>query len=70
MNTSIVSTTEETYSQASQDLFVLKTLHYKRNKTFLDIGPRSNTFLLENKYDWTGITVHRYSDSININYEI
>ena len=69
MNTSTVSTTEESYSQASQDLFVLKTLHYKRNGTFLEIGPRSNTFLLENKYDWTGITVHRYSDSININYE-
>ena len=82
--------TEETYSQISQDLFVLKTLHYKRNGKFLEIGTshpieRSNTFLLENKYDWTGIVVHKDSSfeylytthrpkcsciySININYE-
>lgn len=74
MNTSPVSITEETYSQASQDLFVLKTLHYKRNGTFLEIGSshpidRSNTFLLENKYDWNGIILDRDS-SIESLYKI
>jgi len=47
MNTSTVSATEETYSQASQDLFVLKTLHYKRNGTFLEIGPEVIHFYLK-----------------------
>jgi hypothetical protein len=50
------------YSQASQDLFVLLMTQYKRGGTFLEIGSNdpvktSNTYLLESKYEWTGIMV-------------
>jgi hypothetical protein len=50
------------YSQASQDLFVLLVTQYKRGGTFLEIGSNdpiqtSNTYLLESKYEWTGIMV-------------
>lgn len=50
------------FSQASQDLFVLLMTQYKRSGTFLEIGSNdpiqtSNTYLLESKYEWTGIMV-------------
>lgn len=50
------------YSQAGQDLFVLKMLGNKRNGTYLDIGSYvsrhgSNTFLLDQEFDWDGICV-------------
>jgi len=43
-----------------QDLFVLSELNFKRGGFFVEFGATngidlSNTFLLENKYDWTGI---------------
>ncbi len=52
----------ETYCQEAQDLKTL--LHYKLKKEgyFLEIGASdgikfSNTYLLEKRYDWTGICV-------------
>jgi FkbM family methyltransferase len=60
----------ETYSQHAQDLKVL--LHYKlkENGYFLEIGASdgielSNTYLLEKKYNWTGICV----EPIDRNYQ-
>ena len=49
-------------SQLGQDLWVIDTLNYKENGFFIDIGAldgvtHSNTFLLENKYNWNGICV-------------
>jgi hypothetical protein len=48
--------------QAEQDKFVLHTLDFKRNGTFLEIGSNNaieinNTYILENTYDWRGIMV-------------
>ena len=52
----------ETYSQASQDLFYLNALKYKKNGYFLEIGSNhpkthNNTYLAESKYGWKGIMV-------------
>ena len=52
------------YSQAAQDLFVLKVLNNKTNGTFVEIGSRhpiisNNTYLLENQYNWKGVMVTR-----------
>ena len=52
----------ESYSQAGQDLFVLKVTKQKENGTFLDIGSAhpekfSNTFLLEKNYKWLGYSI-------------
>lgn len=60
----------KSYSQEAQDLKVL--LHYKLKKDgyFLEIGASdgikfSNTYLLEQKYNWSGICVEPIKD----NYE-
>lgn len=50
------------YSQIGQDLFVINFLKQKRNGLFLDIGGGppmfiNNTYLLEKKYDWDGISI-------------
>jgi FkbM family methyltransferase len=50
----------ESYSQLGQDLFVAKYLKYKKNGFFVEIGVGdgvnlSNTYLLETKYNWSGI---------------
>ena len=57
----------KTYSQEAQDLKVL--LHYKLKKGgyFLEIGASdgikfSNTYLLEQKYNWNGICVEPIKD--------
>ena len=57
-----ISKLNKNYSQANQDLFVLEVLNYKKNGTYLEIGSNepisiSNTFLLENDFGWTGISV-------------
>jgi hypothetical protein len=49
------------YSQSGQDLFVLSCLDGKTDGIFLDLGCRhpieiNNTFLLENKFNWKGIS--------------
>lgn len=53
---------KEFYSQAGQDIFILSVLNGKKNGKFLDIGaswPKliNNTFLLENKFNWSGILI-------------
>ena len=50
------------YSQASQDLFVLAVLDGLKCGTYLEIGAYepiqlSNTFLLERKYHWDGVSL-------------
>jgi hypothetical protein len=52
----------KTYSQVKQDLFVLEKTNFKKNGTFVDIAAGhpmdiNNTFLLENEYEWNGISV-------------
>lgn len=52
----------KTYSQVSQDLWVLETLKYKNNGYFLDVGAYdgiefSNSYLLESEYNWSGTLV-------------
>jgi hypothetical protein len=48
--------------QSKKDEFVIKLLNYKTNGYFLEIGSNhpiniNNTFILENKYNWTGLMV-------------
>jgi hypothetical protein len=55
-------TIEKNYSQAFQDLFVLTMTNGKKNGTFLEIGAFqakyiSNTYLLEKKFNWSGISI-------------
>lgn len=55
-------TIEKNFSQAFQDLFVLTMLNGKKNGIFIEIGAYngqeiSNTFLLEKKFDWSGISI-------------
>jgi hypothetical protein len=52
------------FSQAHQDLFTLSALDGKRGGTFLEIGAFhpwkiSNTFLLEHRFGWDGISIDR-----------
>lgn len=52
----------ETYSQASQDLFVQYATNSKKNGYFLEIGSSnpilySNTYLLEKNHNWEGIMI-------------
>lgn len=53
---------ETNYSQACQDLFVLSCLDGKDNGFFLELGCNqpiiySNTYLLESKFNWNGISI-------------
>ena len=50
------------YSQAGQDIFVIRLLKEKVKGIFLEIGAYhptdlSNSYLLESKYDWKGICI-------------
>jgi hypothetical protein len=50
------------YSLAGQDKWVLETLNFKTNGFFVDLGSGngikySNTYTLENEYQWSGICV-------------
>ena len=50
------------YSQIYQDLFVLAVLDGKKCGTYLEIGAGdpligNNTFLLESRYNWTGLSI-------------
>lgn len=63
-----------TFSQSSQDLFVINSLNGKRNGNFLEIGANhpighNNTYLLEKDYDWRGIMVE-YDRSFEKEYKI
>lgn len=53
---------DQNYSQAGQDVFVLACLNGKTNGVFLDLGcsvpyKHNNSFLLENKFNWSGVAV-------------
>lgn len=53
---------EKNFSQAYQDIFILMALNGKRNGTFVEIGAMdgqaiSNTFLIEQYFNWTGISI-------------
>jgi hypothetical protein len=57
------------FSQRSQDLFAIDTLN-KHNGTFLDFGCRgpvdiNNTYLLEKKYNYTGLSFDVDINEIN-----
>jgi len=63
-----------TFSQSSQDLFVINTLKDKQGGSFLEIGANhpinhSNTYLLEENYGWRGIMVE-YERTYEKEYKI
>lgn len=65
---------EHSFSQASQDLFILKILKNKQNGNFIEIGSHhpifiNNTYILEKDYNWKGIMVE-YDNSYKKLYEI
>jgi len=58
------------YSLGGQDKWVLETLNFKTNGFFVDLGSGngikySNTYTLENEYQWTGICVEVNTDKFN-----
>lgn len=60
-----------TYSQLGQDLEVLKFYNNKKNGFFIEIGASdgielSNTYLLEQKYNWNGICVEPLPDKFKL----
>jgi hypothetical protein len=62
---------EISYSQARQDLFVVAMTAGKANGTFLEFGAGhpingSNTYILEKKLGWTGISVDYYDFSAEV----
>jgi len=76
---------KNSYSQLKQDLNVLKHFNNKKNGYFVEVGAAdginlSNTYLLEKKYDWTGICIEpvpshyknlvKNRDSINLNIAV
>jgi len=61
---------EENYSQAYQDLFVLSATDGKRNGKYLEIGAGdphfgNNTYLLEKKYGWQGLSIEINSNLVS-----
>lgn len=66
-NSDIIS---ENYSEAFQDIFVLTLLNGKKNGSYLEIGSGdpfygNNTFLLENKFEWKGISIDINQNTVN-----
>ena len=62
---------KKNFSQSYQDLFVLTMLQGKCNGRYLDIGANhptdiNNTFLLEDKFNWTGISVEINSELVEL----
>lgn len=59
-----------TYSQAGQDIFALEVNNYKKNGSFVEIGAYhsidiSNTYLLENQFNWRGISLELDAERVN-----
>ena len=59
------------YSQSCQDLFVLGVLNNKENGSYLELGcsdpvESNNTYLLESKFNWTGISIDIDTTKIDI----
>ena len=60
---------ENNWSQSMQDMFVLSMLDGKRSGVYVEIGadqPRviSNTYLLENNFDWSGVSFELDADKV------
>lgn len=60
---------DKNYSQVFQDIFVLSVLDGKKEGTFLEIGGGrpfygNNTALLEEKFNWTGLSIEFNSDNV------
>lgn len=63
---------EHNYSQLMQDMFVLSVLNGYKNGFFLEIGGGdpyhgNNTFLLEQNYNWRGISIE-YNNELSQKY--
>ena len=63
----------KTYSQASQDIFVINLLQHKQNGYFVEIGTNdpivgNNTYLLEKDYGFKGLLVE-YEKSYETSYK-
>ena len=63
-------TIENNYSQAMQDMFVLTMLDGKKNGVYVEVGadqPKiiSNTYLLETKFDWSGVSFEYDADKVS-----
>ena len=59
------------YSETFQDMFVLSVLNGKENGTYLEFGCNhyqkcNNTFLLETKFDWKGLSIDIDEDLIEL----
>lgn len=55
------------YAQAGQDLFVLAMTGFKERGTYIEVGAQdpirySNTFILEQRYQWTGLSLELRED--------
>ncbi len=60
---------ENNWSQSMQDMFVLSMLDGKKSGVYVEIGadqPRviSNTYLLENNFDWSGVSFELDADKV------
>ena len=60
---------ENNWSQSMQDMFVLSMLDGKKNGVYVEIGadqPRviSNTYLLENNFNWSGVSFELDADKV------
>ena len=61
---------ENNYSQSMQDIFVLSMLNGKKNGFYIEIGANNpvwinNTYLLESKFGWSGISFDINSDEVS-----
>lgn len=59
------------YSQARQDLFVIKMLDNKQNGIYVEVGGHepihiNNTYLLEKDFNWTGFSIEWDSNLCNM----
>jgi GR25 family glycosyltransferase involved in LPS biosynthesis len=62
---------EKSNGQALQDMFILSILNGKKNGTYLEIGAQepifqNNTAILEQNYDWKGVSVEIKQDLCNM----
>lgn len=53
---------QSSYSEASQDLFVVRMTQSKKQGTYIEIGSghpinSNNSYLLESEYGWRGVSV-------------
>ena len=63
-----VNLVDRNYSEAFQDMFILYLNKGKRKGTYLEIGAGfpffgNNTYLLESKYDWSGVSIDIETES-------